>query len=58
MSRARHSESDYEDSIEAYKETPVYKFLLKWKKRRQVWKKKKALRRANKSLRSHYYVRP
>ena len=58
MSRARHSESDYEDSIEAYKETPVYKFLLKWKKRRQVRKKKKALRRANKSLRSHYYVRP
>jgi len=57
MSRARQNESDYEDSIEAYKETPLYKFLLKWKRRRQVRKKKKALRRANKSLRSHYYVR-
>ena len=58
MSRARQSESNYEDSIEAYKETPMYKFLLKWKRRRHVRDKKKALRRANKSLRSHYYVRP
>jgi hypothetical protein len=57
MSRARQSESDYDDSIEVYKETPVYKFLLKWKRRRQVRNKKKALRRANKLLRSHYYVR-
>jgi len=57
MSRVRKSESNYEDSIEVYKETPVYKFLLKWKRRRQVRKEKKALRRANKSLRSHYYVR-
>ena len=56
MSRARQSESNYEDSIEAYKETPLYKFL-KWKRRRHVRKKKKALRKANKSLRSHYYVR-
>ena len=57
MSRARQSESDYEGSIEAYKETPLYKFLLKWKRRRQVRKKKRALRGANKSLRSHYFVR-
>ena len=57
MSRARQSEAHYDDSIEAYKETPMYKFLLKWKRRRQVRTKKKALRRANKSLRSHYYVR-
>jgi len=57
MSRARQSEARYDDSIEAYKETPVYNFLLKWKRRRQVRKEKKALRRANKSLRSHYYVR-
>ena len=56
MCRARYSESSYEDSIEAYKETPVYKFLLKWKRRRQVRKQKKVLRGANKSLRSHYYV--
>ncbi|KIM49894.1 hypothetical protein M413DRAFT_6717 [Hebeloma cylindrosporum] len=55
MARARESESNYEESIEAYKETPVYRFILKWKRRRQVRKKKKALRRANKSLRSHYY---
>jgi len=39
MSRARQSEAYYDDSIEAYKETPVYKFLLKWKRRRQVRKK-------------------
>ena len=57
ISRARKNESDYEGSIEAYKETPVYKFLFKWKRKRQVRKKKKALREANKSLRSHYYVR-
>jgi hypothetical protein len=57
MSRARQKESNYEDSIEAYKDTPVYKFVLKWKRRRQVRKKKKALRRANRSLRSHFYVR-
>jgi len=57
MSRARQSESNYEDSIEAYKETPVYKFLLKWERRRQVREQKKVLRRINKSLRSHYYVR-
>jgi len=57
ISRARQSESNYENSIEAYKETPMYKFLQKWKRRRQVRKKKKALRRANRSLRSHYYVR-
>jgi hypothetical protein len=56
MSRARQSESNYEDSIEAYKETPMYKFLVKWKRRRHVRDKKRALRRANKSLRSHYYV--
>ena len=57
MSKAMQSESDYEGSIEAYKETPLYNFLLKWKRRRQVQKKKKALRGANKLLRSHYYVR-
>jgi hypothetical protein len=57
MSRAREREANYEDSIEAYKETPVYKFLVKWKRRRQVRKKKKALRSANRSLRSHFYVR-
>jgi hypothetical protein len=56
MSKARQSESNYEDSIEAYKETPVYKFLLKWKKMQQVRETKKALRGAIKSLRSHYYV--
>ena len=56
MSRVRRNESDYEDSIEVYKDTPVHKFILKWKRRQQVRKKKKALRGANKSLRSHYYV--
>jgi len=56
-SRVRQKESEYEDSIEAYKETPVYHFIHKWRKRRQVWEKEKELRSANKSLRSHYYVR-
>jgi hypothetical protein len=57
ISRARKFESDYDDSIGAYKETPLYKFFLKMKRRHQVRKKKEALRRANQSLRSHYYVR-
>jgi len=56
-SRARKSESNYEDSIEAYRETPAYKIPLKREKKLQVRKQKKALRGANKSLRSHYYVR-
>jgi hypothetical protein len=56
--RARKNESDYEDSIEAYKEIPVYMFVLKRKGMKEVRKKKKALRGANKSLRSHYNVRP
>ena len=56
MSRARQVESDYEDSVEEYKQTPVYQFVLKWKRRREVRRKKRKMRRANKSLRSHYYV--
>lgn len=49
-------ESQYEESIEAYKQTSLYHFVVKWKRRRHVRKKKKALRWANRSLRSHYYV--
>jgi hypothetical protein len=50
-------ESEYEESIEAYKETPTYQFVIKWTRKRQVRKAKKALRRVNASFRSHYYVR-
>ena len=55
--RARRKESEYEESIEAYKETPLFSFVRKWRRRRAVRRRKKALRRANASLRSHYYVR-
>ena len=53
----RQKESEYEESIEAYKEMPIYRFVRKWDKRRQVRQKKKTLQKANRSLRLHYYVR-
>ena len=49
-------EEKYEDSIEMYKETPLYRFIAKWKARHQVQKEKKELRRQNRLLRSHYNV--
>lgn len=52
---ARKKESEYEESISAYKETPVFRFVTKWNQRREVRRKKKALQRANRSLRLHYY---
>jgi len=55
--RARQKESEYEQSIAAYKETPTFRFLIKWKNKRQVRQRKKALQEANRSLRLHYYVR-
>ena len=58
QARARQKESEYEESISAYKETPTFHFVAKWKKKRQVRQKKKALQSANRSLRLHYYVRP
>ena len=56
QAREWQNESEYEESIGAYKETPTYYFIMKWNKRRQV-RQKKALQRANRSLRLHYYVR-
>lgn len=56
-SRAGDDEKTYEDSIEAYKETPMFNVVGKLKRRREVRRKKKALRRSNRSLRSHYDVR-
>ena len=55
--RARQKESEYEQSIAAYKETPTFRFLIKWKNKRQVRQRKKALQ-ANRSLRLHYYYLP
>ena len=54
--RARQIESEYEESISVYKDTPTFRFVAKWKKKRQV-RQKKALQKSNRSLRLHYYVR-
>jgi hypothetical protein len=55
--RARQKESEYEESIAAYKETSTFRLVTKWNKKCRVRQKKKALREANRSLRLHYYVR-
>jgi len=52
---ARQKESEYEECISAYKDTPTFRFVAKWKKKRQVRRKKAALQTANRSLRLHYY---
>ena len=58
QARARQKESEYEESISAYKETSTFRFVTKWNKKCQVRQKKKALQTANRSFRLHYYVRP
>ena len=57
QARARQKESEYEESISAYKETPTFRFVTKWSKKHQVRQKKKELQKTNRSLRLHYYVR-
>ncbi|KJA26642.1 hypothetical protein HYPSUDRAFT_213201 [Hypholoma sublateritium FD-334 SS-4] len=52
--KARGVEAEYEDSIETYKETPMHRFISKWKKRLEVRKKKKELKSSNRILTSHY----
>jgi len=51
---ARQKESEYERSIEAYKETPNYHYITKHNKKREVRKKKKEFQGASRSLRQYY----
>ena len=57
ITRARDSEKAYEDSIDAYKDAPIFRSIKKWRLKRRVREKKKQLRQSNRSLRSHYDVR-